>query len=327
MSEQIPDTRVFTMVEADIGQRLDIFLTDHCPDLSRSQIARAIDSDGVRVNGRARPRGFRLRADSEISFTPLSPIPTTAEPQDLPLEIVHRDPDFVIVDKAPGMVVHPAPGHRDGTLVNALLHAVGGLPGSGESLRPGIVHRLDRDTSGLLVVALTPEAHRNLAEQLRARTLGRTYNALSWGQWDQSEGTLESSIGRHPTQRVKMAVLPRGGREAITRYSVLDDFGFAQFCAVKLETGRTHQIRVQFTHAGHPIVGDPVYGDDNRARNTLPVDRVAAQRMVKTVQRQMLHAAELRLVHPRTGESLTFTSPLPPDFAEVLAGMRQGREE
>lgn len=323
MSDRENDVRVFAVGESDAGKRLDLFLTDRCPDLSRSRIARAIDADSARVDGKRRPRGFRLRAGSEVLLRPLPPPPATAEAQDLPLDIVHRDPDFVVVNKAPGMVVHPAPGNYDGTLVNALLHLVGELPDADSSLRPGIVHRLDRDTSGLLVAALTPEAHSDLAGQLRDRSLGRTYNVLCWGQWDESQGTLESQIDRHPAQRVKMAVVPRGGRRAVTRYRVLEDFGFVQLCAAELETGRTHQIRVQFAHAGHPVVGDPVYGDDNRARNVLPVDLTAARRMVKLAGRQMLHAAELRLNHPRTGERMEFVSPLPADFAAVLAELRR----
>jgi len=321
MTDRTPETRVFRVGAEDAGARLDQFLADRCPDISRSRIARAVDDDRVRVDGRRRPRGFRLRDGSEIEFLTPPPPQTDALPQDLPLKIVHRDEHLVVVDKAPGMVVHPAPGHPDGTLVNALLHAVGPMADAGNGLRPGIVHRLDRDTSGLMVAALTPQAHHDLGDQLRDHTLGRTYLALSWGTWNTAPGVLDAPIGRHPSQ--KMAVLERGGREAVTHYSIREEFGFVQLCEAVLETGRTHQIRVHFTHAGHPIVGDPLYGDDRRARNTAPVDRTAALRMVKGAGRQMLHAAELRLRHPATGETMTFRADPPADFAAVLAGLRR----
>ncbi len=318
-----PDTRRFTTAAGDAGTRLDLFLTSRCPDLSRSQVARAVDAGGAEVDGRRRPRSHRLREGEAVVFVPLPPPPSEATPQDLPLKVVHEDDEFLVLDKAAGMVVHPAPGHPDGTLVNALVHRFGSLPG-GDPMRPGIVHRLDRDTSGLMVVALTPLAHRRLAAQLRDRSLGRTYLALSWGAWSPTEGTLRDRLGRHPTQRVKIAVLRDNGREAVTHYEVREDFGFVQLCAARLETGRTHQIRVQFAHAGHPVVGDPLYGDDLRARRCHPLDREAAARLVRAAPRQLLHAAELRLRHPATGEPLILTSSPPPDFMAALEGLRAG---
>jgi 23S rRNA pseudouridine1911/1915/1917 synthase len=317
--------RSFTVADAEAGARLDVFLVGRCPDLSRHQVQLALAAGLATVDGRARPKNHRLRPGSEVRLeTPVRP-PAQAVPQDLPLAVVHADADLLVIDKAPGQVVHPAPGHPDGTVVNALLHHCRTLAGPGA--RPGIVHRLDRDTSGLMAVALSEVAYRSLGLQLGRRTLGRVYLALSWGRWPQPSGTLTGDIGRNPTRRQRMAVLPAGGRPAVTHYEVTEEFDFAQLCRVRLETGRTHQIRVHFAHAGHPVVGDRAYGDDARARNVHPVDRPRATRMVKLAERQMLHAAELSLLHPRTGEPLVFRSPLPADMAAVLAALRGGVAE
>jgi 23S rRNA pseudouridine1911/1915/1917 synthase len=184
------------------------------------------------------------------------------------------------------------------------------------------VHRLDRDTSGLMAVALTDTAHRHLSAQLQDRRMGRTYLTVSWGRWNDEEGTLTGDIGRHPRFRQKMAVVNQGGKPAVSRYRVLEDFGFVQLCEVTLETGRTHQIRVHFAHFGHPVVGDPMYGDDQRARGIHTLDRRQADRMVKKAGRQQLHATALRLVHPATEKTLEFTAPPPEDLVEVLAILR-----
>jgi 23S rRNA pseudouridine1911/1915/1917 synthase len=220
------------------------------------------------------------------------------------------------------MVVHPGPGHRSGTLVNALLYHCRQLAELPDRSRPGIVHRLDQDTSGLLAVALNDKAHHELAAQLKTRLMGRVYQALCWGAWRQASGTLEGNIGRHPRDRQRMAVLPVGGRPAQTHYQVLEDFGFVQLCRVELATGRTHQIRVHFARAGHPVVGDALYGDDKRARNVRPVDRPLAARMIARTGRQMLHASELTLTHPDSGRILTFAAALPSDMIQVLADLR-----
>ncbi len=320
MSASAEAPRVFTVAAEDAGARLDLFLAGRCPDLSRSQIQHALEAGLAAVDGRARPKSYRLAAGSTVTLvTPVRP-PSQAVAQDLPLSVVHADADLLVIDKAPGQVVHPAPGHPDGTVVNALLHHCRAL--AGPEARPGIVHRLDRDTSGLMAVALTDAALRSLTGQLRRRTLGRTYLALSWGRWPGARGALTGNVGRSPTRRQRMAVLPTGGRSAVTHYEVAEEFDFAQLCRVRLETGRTHQIRVHFAHGGHPIVGDRTYGDDARARNVHPLDRPRALRMVKLAGRQMLHAAELSLVHPTTGEAMRFQAPLPPDMAAVLACLR-----
>ena len=321
MSDPTVGPRQFTVAPDESALRLDLFLVARCPDLSRHQIQQALVAGGVVVDGRARPKSYRLRPGASVVLTPAPPPPLLAAAQDLPLRIVHADSHLLVIDKEPGRVVHPAPGHRDGTLVNALLHHCREL--AGPATRPGIVHRLDRDTSGLLVVALTEEAMRSLTAQLRRRELGRVYLALTWGSWRDREGTLEGNIGRSPLHRQRMAVLPTGGRTARTHYEVAEDFGFVQLTRARLDTGRTHQIRVHFAQGGHPVVGDQVYGDDGRARNVHNLDREKALLLVKLAgRRQMLHAAELSLTHPVTGERLVLTAPVPPDFADALALLR-----
>jgi 23S rRNA pseudouridine1911/1915/1917 synthase len=314
--------REFTVTAAEEGERLDRFLAARCPDHSRNQIQNALREGRVTVGGRVRPKGFRLSAGERVGFDPPPPPVTAVEPQDIPLDVVHEDDDLIVVNKPPGLVTHPAPGHPDGTLVNALLHHLA-TPGPGDDpLRPGIVHRLDRDTSGLIVVARSERALRALADQIRERRLGRVYLALAWGRWSEPEGVLTGAVGRHPRDRQRMAVVTRGGREAVTRYRVVEDFDFVQLCRVRLETGRTHQIRVHFAHHGHPVVGDPVYGDDRRARNVRPVDRARAAGLVRLAGRQLLHAAELELDHPASGERVRFAAPLPRDLAAALSLLR-----
>ncbi len=319
--EPDPVVRRFRVEDAEDGLRLDHFLTARCADLSRSQVQRAVAAAGALVDGKAQPSRFRLNPGQQVDFTPPVPPVTTAEPEDIPLDVVHEDADILVVDKPAGMVVHPAPGHRGGTLVNALLHRFENLPG-GDGLRAGLVHRLDKDTSGLLVVALNDTAQRRLQAQLQDRTLGRTYETLSWGRWAEDAGTLVGAVGRHPTRRQRMAILEQGGKPAVTHYAVREDYGFVQFCEARLETGRTHQIRVHFAHHHHPVVGDATYGDDARVKGVHPLDRRAAEAMVAAARRQMLHACELRLVHPRSGEALSFAAPRPDDFATALGALR-----
>jgi 23S rRNA pseudouridine1911/1915/1917 synthase len=323
MSEQTEATRTFRVDSPEEGMRLDSFLVEKCPDLSRSRIHTDMKEDRVRVDGRSRPKGFRLKSGSEVVFTPGTRREMEAVAQDIPLNIVHQDEHLLVVNKPVGMVVHPAVGHPDGTLVNALLFHCEDLSAGGDPLRPGIVHRLDRDTSGLMAVALTDNAHRHLGGQLEDRRMGRTYLAVTWGAWKEDAGTLTGDIGRHPRFRQKMAVVEEGGKPATTHYRVLEDFGFAQLCEIKLETGRTHQIRVHFSTRGHPVVGDAMYGDDNRAKGIHNLDRRQADRMVKAAGRQLLHAVELHLVHPYTGEDMVFRADPPPDMEAVVALLRE----
>lgn len=315
------DTRRFTTGEEDRDVRLDHFLTERCDDLTRSRVQKAVADGAALVDGRPRPSRYRLSPGQTVEFSPPPPPPTDIPPEDLPLEVVHQDDEILVLNKAAGMVCHPAAGHRTGTLVNALRHRFADLPG-GDEVRAGLVHRLDKDTTGLMVVALTDRAHARLGDQLRDRTLGRTYLALSWGRWAKDEDTLAGDVGRHPTQRLRMAVVS-GGRHAVTRYRVEQDYGFAQLCRVTLETGRTHQIRVHFAANGHPVVGDPLYGDDARVKQVHPLDREAARGMVAGAGRQMLHACRLELVHPASGEALVFEAPPPADMAAVLARLRE----
>ena len=323
MTEPDPQEQAFITGPEDEGQRLDSFLAKRCPDLSRSRIHADMKEELVLVDGRPRPKGFRLRAGSRVVFRPGARPEIKAVAQDIPLNIVHEDDHILVINKAAGMVVHPAVGHPDGTLVNALLHHCRNLSTEGGPLRPGIVHRLDRDTSGLMAVALTDTAHRHLAAQLQDRRMGRTYVTVSWGRWKQDQDTLTGDIGRHPRFRQKMAVVNQGGKPAVSRYRVLEDFGYVQLCEVQLETGRTHQIRVHFAQHGHPVVGDRMYGDDLRARGIHNLDRRSADRMVKAADRQQLHAVELRLVHPVTDEGLEFSAEPPADMAGVLAILRE----
>ncbi len=320
----MPEAPVVVTVGADeAGSRLDAFLAARCPEHSRSRIQNDLEAGRVTVDGRARPKNFRVKAGSEVVYRPAAPEPLTAVAQDIPLRVLWEDEHLLVVDKPAGLVVHPSAGHADGTLVNALLHRCGAIAAGSDPLRPGIVHRLDRDTSGLLVVALNEQAHRSLQAQIRDRRMGRTYLALSWGRWDEAAGTVSGDVGRHPHRRQLMAVVPRGGRHAVTHYRVLEDFGFCQWCEVDLETGRTHQIRVHFAHRGHPVVGDPVYGDDRRARGVHHLDRGAADRIVRLAGRQMLHAARLRFDHPASGARIEVQAPPPADMAAVLAVLRE----
>jgi len=228
----------FTVSDEHDEMRLDRFVATVQSEISRSRIQVDMAAGRVLVDGIERPKGFRVKPAQVVTYQPVAPPVMSAVAQEMKLDIIHQDEHLVIVNKPVGLVVHPAVGHPDGTLVNGLLHYFKDLQAGGDPLRPGIVHRLDRDTSGLIAVALTDQAHRLLAEQLQDHAMGRTYHALSWGRWPQSAGTLNGDIGRHPRFRQKKAVVERGGRSATTHYEVLDDFSFAQHCRVDLETGR-----------------------------------------------------------------------------------------
>ena len=295
----------FDAAAADDGRRLDVVIAGHLPSLSRSRVAHLAAGERVRVDGRPRKPAFRVRRGQAVEVTVPAPVPSGVRPEALPLDVVLEDADLVVVNKPAGMTVHPAPGHPTGTLVNALLARVHDLAGIGGELRPGIVHRLDKDTSGLLVVAKTDAAHRGLASQFKAHTARRTYLAVVRGRVRRDEGTIAAPLGRHPVRRLRIAVVP-AGRRAVTHYTVLERYRGATLLACRLETGRTHQIRVHLAHIGHPVLGDPVYG---RAR-------------APEIARQALHAARLEFVHPRTGRPVACTAPLPPDLARLVARLR-----
>lgn len=307
----------------DPAQRLDLFLHERCPELSRTRIQALIKEGAARVNGKIVRPSYPVQAGDLIELTVPEPQPLEVLSEEIPLDIAYEDGDLLVVDKAAGMTVHPAPGSWEGTLVNALLHHCDDLSGINGVLRPGIVHRLDKETSGLLVVAKNDVAHRGLAAQLEAREISRRYAALVWGYPASDQETVDAPVGRHPRDRKKNAVV-EGGRAAVTHFAVVERFAFSSLLELRLETGRTHQIRVHMQHLGHPVFGDPVYGGRNRVDGIRPEFRRQAREMLGLIGRQALHARELRFRHPRTGEEMAFTAELPEDMARVIAMARGG---
>ena len=300
---------ILTAASEDRGVRLDSFLACRVPELTRSAAARLIETGRVTVAGRTAAKSCRLEGGELVEAELPDPEPTQALPQDIPLDVVYEDEDVIVVNKPAGLVVHPAPGHPDGTLVNALLHHCGSsLSGIGGELRPGIVHRIDRDTSGLIIAAKNDAAHQALSAQLQDHTLARTYEAVVVGNLREDQGTVDAPIGRHHTDRKKMAVTERGGRAAVTHWEVLERFQGFTHVRCRLETGRTHQIRVHMAHLGHPICGDTVYG---------------ARKPVPGLTGQCLHAVGLRFIHPRTGETVELSCPLSDAFTALLEKLRK----
>jgi 23S rRNA pseudouridine1911/1915/1917 synthase len=292
------------------GQRLDAALAKLEPSLSRAQVRRLIEQGEVTVGGAVVKPAHRLRAGEAIAGRVPAPEPTRVTAEALPLAILYQDADLGVIDKPAGLVVHPAPGHSGGTLVNALLHHLEDLSGVGGELRPGIVHRLDKDTSGVLVVAKNDAAHRSLAAQFKVHSVLREYLALVRGAPRAQSGTIDAAIGRHPTDRKRMSTTTRRGRAAVTHYQVVERLHDASLLRVRLGTGRTHQVRVHLASIGVSILGDPVYGGGR------------AQGQELGLLRQALHAATLGFTHPRSGESLRFESPLPADMARALEALR-----
>jgi len=299
-------------------ERLDLFLRARCPELSRTRIQTLIKLGQVLVNGEETRQAYLVQPGDEISIEIPLPTQLAVCAQDLPLSIVYEDADLLVVDKAAGMTVHPAPGAADGTLVNALLYHCRDLSGINGVLRPGIVHRIDKETSGLLVVAKHDIAHRILAEKLQAHEIERCYQALVWGRSGPAVGRVEAPIDRNPKNRKKMAVVV-GGRDAVTNFSVVDRFPFTSRIECRLETGRTHQIRVHLAHIGHPVFGDPVYGGRDQVRGIRPEYRRQARWMLSLIKRQALHAYALCFEHPLTGEAMEFKAEPPEDMRAVLA--------
>ena len=302
--------------------RLDAYLAARLADLSRSQVARLLASGDILVDGAPATKSEAPRPGSEIRVAVPDPEPSELVPEDLPLTIVYEDRDLAVIDKAAGMVVHPGPGHATGTLVHALLHHVDDLSGIGGVRRPGIVHRLDRDTSGLMVVAKHDRAHRALSRALKRREVSRRYLAAAWGHLGQERLDVDAPIGRSPRHRKRMAVM-EDGRAARTRFVLLERWRAAELVRAELETGRTHQIRVHLRHVGHPVVGDGVYGP-GWERGFGGADRAWAAELARRTDRQFLHAAELAFDHPRTGLPLRFTAALPADLAGVAEWARDG---
>ncbi|MGM9617974.1 RluA family pseudouridine synthase [Butyricicoccus sp.] len=295
------------IVVTDAGKRLDKLISEQLPELTRSAVQHLMQDGCVTIAGKPVKKNTKASAGDVITVELPEPKEVEIEPENIPLDIVYEDEDIIVVNKPKGMVVHPAPGNWSGTLVNALMYHCGdSLSGINGEIRPGIVHRIDKDTSGLLVVAKNDRAHQSLAEQIKVHSAGRRYYAVVYGTPREQKGTVNAPIARHPVDRKKMAVLA-GGREAITHYEVLEQYAGYSYLTFLLETGRTHQIRVHMAHIGHPIIGDPLYGP---AKDKWKL------------QGQCLHAGELTLMHPATGERMTFQAPLPAYFTTVLQKLR-----
>jgi 23S rRNA pseudouridine1911/1915/1917 synthase len=310
MDADAPDPRQVMVASEHDGERLDNFLTALLPAQSRSQIQRLIKEGRVHGPGKTLRASTAVRAGQVFSIDVPPAAPATLEAQALPLRIVYEDPDLVVLEKPAGMVVHPGAGHASGTLVNALLHHIGDLSGIGGELRPGIVHRLDRGTSGLMVVAKHDRAHQELTRQFTAREVEKEYAALVWGVV-QAGRRIEEAIGRDPVNRQKMSTRARRARSAVTRVTFARHFAGVSFVRVAIATGRTHQIRVHLSGIGHPVVGDATYGGVHRRT---PPDL----RMVQRLERPFLHSTRLAFSHPSDGRRVEFDSPLPPDLQSVL---------
>lgn len=312
-----------TVGEAEAGARLDVFLSGEIEDASRSYLQRVVKDGRVAVNGKVIKRVSQSVSDGDEITVDLPPPPTISlEPQDIPLEILHEDADVLVVNKPAGLVVHPAPGHYDGTLVNAVLHHCADSfqrPGE-DPIRPGIVHRLDRDTSGVMVVAKSEKGFASLSRQAREHSFDRRYIALVRGEFKETHGRIDAAIGRSMTDRGRMAVTGVRGKDAVTRFEVIERLGPASLVRLELETGRTHQIRVHLRFAGRPMLGDPVYGVTDYSGMELPDDTIAA---LEALTGQALHAEHLGFEHPTTGERLAFTAPPPPDFQAALDALRK----
>ena len=292
------------------GERADALLSRLAPGLTRSAAQKLLERGAATLDGKPVRKNDRPAPGQVVVVRLPDPEPIGLIPQDIPLDVVYEDGDVIVVNKPVGLVVHPAPGHPDGTLVNALLHHCGGsLSGVGGALRPGIVHRIDRDTSGLIIAAKNDAAHQALSAQLQDHTLARTYEAVVTGNLREDRGTVDAPIGRHHTDRKRMAVTDRGGKRAVTHWEVIERFPGLTYVRCRLETGRTHQIRVHMAHMGHPVYGDTVYG---------------AKKPVPGLTGQCLHAAGLRFVHPRTGETVEATCPLNEEFQVLLRKLRGG---
>lgn len=306
-----------TLIIDDVGQRIDTVVGER-EKISRSAGARLVEDGMVLVNGARVAKNYKIRETDEIVVFRPEPEPCEIVPQDIPLDVVFEDDDIIVINKPSGMVVHPAAGNPDGTLVNALMyHCKGSLSGIGGVARPGIVHRIDKDTSGLLVVAKNDEAHLSLSNQLKTHSVSRIYHAIAVGNFKDQAGTVNAPIGRHPVDRKRMAVIQNeqfSSREAITHYRVIERFSGFSYIQCVLETGRTHQIRVHMSYLGHALLGDSVYGGDKTRFQALHKG---------CINGQCLHAKELHLTHPKTHELMTFTSPLPDDFERTLDLLRK----
>ena len=304
------------VADGDVGTRLDAYASAS-GELTRSAAARLIEEGAITVGGKPVAKNYKLRRGDVVEICLPEPVPAEAQPEDIALDVVYEDGDIIVINKPVGMVVHPAAGNEQGTLVNALLHHCGdSLSGIGGVVRPGIVHRIDKDTSGLLVVAKNDDAHNYLAERIKTHEVGRIYYALVIGNLKEDYGTVDAPIGRSPRDRKKMAVLSAGdghARHAVTHYEVLERYRGYCFVRCELETGRTHQIRVHMAHLGHPLVGDVTYGG---GKTKFELSNKSL------IEGQCLHAGELKLTHPRTGEAMHFHSEIPCEMKKLMEKMR-----
>lgn len=311
MNEFDSNIITFTVMDEKVGLRADV-LTATEANLSRSAAAALLEGGSVTVNGEVCRKNYKARKNDTFEICLPEPSVCEVKAENIPLDIVYEDGDVIVINKPQGMVVHPAPGHADGTLVSALMyHCKDSLSDINGVIRPGIVHRIDRDTSGLIAVAKNNPSHLCLASQLEDHSMARTYYAIVLGRTNES-GTVDAPIGRHPTDRKKMCVAKTGGRRAVTHYETVEELNGFSLLKLRLETGRTHQIRVHLAHIGHPVIFDPVYGRPSLFEKQHP----------KLMNGQCLHAGELSFVHPSTGETVTFKAPLPDHFEKTLTLLR-----
>ena len=298
-----------TVSPEDAGVRIDKYLVEQLPDITRSYLQKLLKDGSVQMNGKPVKASTKTAAGALIALTIPEPEEPEILPEDIPLDILYEDSDVILINKPKDMVVHPAAGHYTGTLVNALMyHCKGDLSGINGVLRPGIVHRIDKDTTGVLIVCKNDRAHNALAEQLKEHSITRKYRAIVCGNLKEDEGTVDAPLGRHPQDRKKMAIVRSGGKRAVTHYRVLERFGNYTYIECRLETGRTHQIRVHMASLGHPLLGDEIYG---RAKSPFKLEG------------QTLHAMVLGFIHPTTGEYMEFEAPLPEYFEKLLEKLRK----
>lgn len=298
----------FAVADSNVGARIDVFVSESC-EITRNAAQKLVEGENVLVCGKKVAKNYKLRAGDIVDVTIPPPEELSAIPQNIPIDIVYEDDCLLVVNKPKGMVVHPAAGNPDGTLVNALMyHCAGRLSGINGIIRPGIVHRIDKNTSGLLMVAKTDEAHNFLAQQIKEHSFKREYAAVVCGRFKEPSGTIDAPIGRHPVDRKKMCVTEKNSKNAVTHYFTSEEFSKYSLMQFRLETGRTHQIRVHCAHMGHPILGDDVYG-----------------KPIKDFEGQCLHAKKLGFVHPKTGELMEFDSPLPEYFEKILKKLRDDK--
>lgn len=315
----------FEVPEGKKKERIDVFLTNTIENATRSKVQKLIDAELVLVNGKPVKANYKILPSNIINVTiPISPRPENAEPEEIPLDIIYEDEFLIIINKSAGMVAHPAYANYTGTLVNALLHHTQSLSNVNEPGRPGIVHRIDKDTSGILVVAKDDYTHAKLAEQFSKHTIEREYWAVCWGIFKEKEGTIDKNLIRSKTDRKKFTVSDIDGKHAVTFYKVLEEFEFASLIKLNLKTGRTHQIRVHMASINHPIFGDVTYGGDKIVYGSnLPKMKSHIDNLLEIMPRQALHAKTLGFIHPKTKQSMRFDSPLPDDIETLLKELRK----